>query len=258
MFKKLLASLGVGAAKIDLVLDSEVVTMGEAVTGKVYVQGGEVKQQIEELEVHFKLASSYKKGDHIRQVNETIATIPVIQEDFTVHPGEKREFDFYFECPELLPVSSVNTHYYFQSNLEINAGIDAKDRDIVSVEPSGLLKNFLGGFTRLGFVHYGEGYTGRKDGGVQIIQFHPTTWMRGKFDEIVFSYQPEHAVKSIRGFFELDKKTKGLIGMLADELDLDEKKGSYEFSAEELASEEVAAETLRDFIIENSTGLIGG
>lgn len=257
MFKKLLASLGVGAAKIDLVLDSDVVTMGEEVTGKVYVQGGEVKQHIEELEVHFKLSSSFKKGDHIRHVNETIATIPVIQEGFEVHPGEKKEFDFHFDCPELLPVSSVNTRYYFQSNLEINAGIDAKDRDVVEVQPSGLLKNFLGGFTKLGFVHYGEGYTGRKDGGVQIIQFHPTTWMRGKFDEIVFSYQPGH-VKSIKGFFELDKKTKGLIGMLADELDLDEKKGSYEFSAEELASEEAAAETIRNFIIKNSAGLIGG
>jgi sporulation-control protein len=258
LFKKILASLGVGAAKIDLVLDSDVVTMGEEVTGKVYVEGGEVEQLIEELEVHFNLASSFKKDDEIKYVNETIATIPVMQEEFVVRPGEKREFDFYFKCPELLPVSSVNTRYYFQSNLEIISGIDAKDRDVVDVKPSGLLKNFLGGFAKLGFVHYGEGYTGQRNGGVQIIQFHATDWMRGKFDEIVFQYKPKQAVNSVRGFFELDKKTKGLIGMLADELDLDEKKGAFEFRAEELSSEEAAAETIRNFIIKNSSGLITG
>ncbi len=258
MIKNFLASLGVGAAKIDLVLDSSTLTMGEPVSGKIYLQGGEAEQLIEELKVHFCLASSYKKGDHAYNVNETIATIPIDNEKFVIHPGQKKEYDFYFKCPDGLPVSSLNTRYFFKTDLEIRSGIDAQDRDFLSVEPSGLLRNFLSGFAKLGFAHYGEGYTGRKDGAYQIIQFHPTAWMRGKYDEIVFSYKTTETDTSIRGYFELDKKTSGLVGMLADELDLDERKGKFYFSAQELATEEKAAETIQNFIIENSRGLLGG
>ncbi|MGA8941917.1 MAG: sporulation protein, partial [Thermoactinomyces sp.] len=176
MIKNFLASLGVGAAKIDLVLDTSTLTMGEPVSGKIHLQGGEAEQQIEGLNVHFCLASSYKKGDQVRHVNETIATIPIDNEKFIIYPGEKKEYDFYFKCPEGLPISSINTRYFFKTDLEIRSGIDAQDRDFISVEPSGLLKNFLEGFSRLGFVHYGEDYTGRKDGAYQKIQFHPTAW----------------------------------------------------------------------------------
>ncbi|SEM92644.1 sporulation protein [Lihuaxuella thermophila] len=257
MFKSLLASLGVGAAKIDLILDRDVVVMGEEVTGKIVLKGGEVEQLIEGLSVEFRLASSYKKGDHHVHVNEKIATIPILTETYTVPPHQVTEYPFSFICPNYLPVSSVNTRYYFQTNLEISNALDAKDRDFVEVHPSGLQKNFLDGFKALGFVHRGEGYTGSRDQGIQIIQFHPTTWLKGEYDEIVFMYQPHATQHGVSGFFELDKRTSGLLGMIADELDLDEKKGRFHFNAAELASVDQAAETIRRFIITNSQGLIG-
>ncbi|MBA4602180.1 sporulation protein [Thermoactinomyces mirandus] len=258
MLRNFLASLGFGAAKIDLVLESSTLTMGEPVSGKIFLEGGEAEQLIEKLNVHFCLASSYKKGDRIQNVNETIVTIPIDHEEFVIDPGEKKEYDFYFKCPVGLPVSSINTRYFFKTDLEISSGIDAEDRDFISVEPSGLLKNFLDGFAKLGLVHYGEEYTGRRDGSFQTIQFHPTAWLRGKYDEIVFTYKTTETENSIRGYFELDKKTSGLIGRIADELDLDERKGKFYFSAQELATVEKAAETLQNFIMKNSAGLIGG
>ena len=115
----------------------------------------------------------------------------------------------------------------------------------------------MDGFARLGFAHRAEGYTGKQRDDCQIIQFQPTTWLRGKFDEIVFSYHPGQSQHQISGFFELDKRTRGVLGMLADEMDLDEKKGYYQFSAHQLATPEIAAETIRQFIIENSKGLYG-
>lgn len=113
------------------------------------------------------------------------------------------------------------------------------------------------GFQLLGFVHRAEGYTGRSRDDQQIIEFQPTTWLRGKYDEIVFSYYPGQSQTHISGFYELDKRTSGFIGMIADELDLDERKGYYQFSADQLRTKEVAAETIRRFIIEHSKGLYG-
>lgn len=257
LFKSFLASLGVGAAKIDLILNNDYVTMNEQTEGKIVLTAGDVDQKIEGLFVDFKLNSRFSKEDQTVFVNENVARIPVTKEEFVINPGQVLEFPFSFRCPSGLPVSSVNTRYFFQTNLEIKSGIDSKDRDFVHVMPSGLVKHFMEGFERLGFVHRAEGYTGKRRGDRQMIQFHPTSWLRGEYDEIEFSYSPGSSQYQISGFFELDKRTSGVMGMLADKMDLDEKKGRYTFSAAQLATTDQAEETIRRFIIENSRNLYG-
>lgn len=257
MFKALFASLGVGGAKIDLILEKHTITMGEEVKGKIVLKGGESDQEIEGLSVDFCLASSYEQDDLYRNVDETIATVHITSDPFTIYPDQVKEFPFSFTCPMYLPVSSVNTRYFFQTNLEIKYAVDAKDRDFVDVLPSGLQKNFLEAFRALGMVHQDEGYTGKHNNGYQIIEFRATDWMKGKLKDIDFVYQPATTQHSVNGFFELEKKASGLIGMLVDELDLNEKKGFFHFSSADLATAEKATETIRQFIIQNTEGLIG-
>jgi sporulation-control protein len=255
MFKSLLASLGLGAAKIDLILDRSFVVTGKEVTGKIVIAGGDVKQILEGLYVDFILDSRYTVGESTRHVSEVVQRISIFKDDYTIQPQQNYEVPFSFQCPQGLPVSSVCTRYYFQTNLEIKQGIDSHDRDYIDVRPTGLLRNFLAGFSRLGFVHHAEGYTG--EGGKQIIQFRPTTWLHGEYDEILFDYRPGETEQGIGGFYELDKKTRGIMGVLADSLDLDESQGQYYFSREQLATEEKAEETIRQFIIEKSQNLAG-
>lgn len=256
MLKKFLASIGFGAAKVNLQLDQDVMTMGQPITGTILVVGGETEQVTEGLKVSLHLSSRYTRGDHQHHVHEKVVTIPITNEKLILGPGARYEYPFHFVCPESLPVSSVCTRYYFQTDLDIDQAVDAKDHDHIEVLPSGMLKNFLDGFYALGFQHYAEGYTGRRDA-TQIIQFRPTTWLRGQYDEIVFSYATELTGTQITGWFELDKKTRGLMGALADELDLDEKKGRYTFYSSDLASVERATETIQEFIIKHSEGLYG-
>ncbi|MBN2910369.1 sporulation protein [Polycladomyces sp. WAk] len=45
MFKTLLASLGVGAAKIDLIFDDATVTMVQSGNGKLVLTDGDMKQK---------------------------------------------------------------------------------------------------------------------------------------------------------------------------------------------------------------------
>ncbi|MBD1372534.1 sporulation protein [Hazenella sp. IB182357] len=258
MFKSLLASLGVGSAKIDLVLSHNRIQMGEQVTGKIVLTGGEVEQSIDELSVTFSLASSYRTDDLDIPVHEKIAHIPIFSKPFQIDAGEVKEFPFSFVCPNLIPVSSLNTRYYFKTDLEINKGIDAEDRDFVDIIPAdGLLKNFLDGFKQLGFVHHIEGYNGERLGGWQMIHFRPTSWLSGEFDEIFFMYQPKHTLNGVSGRFELDKKTSGIFGKIADELDLDEKKGRFYFDQADLATVDQAASTIRSFIEKHAEGLYG-
>lgn len=191
MFKTLLASLGVGAAKVDLVLDQNQITMGEKVTGQVRLTGGEVKQTIQGLSVDFRLWSVIGEGF---QVKEKVCTISATDETFELQPGEERTYPFSFICPEYLPYSytpkrdvwgnpvnhrGTNTKFYFETNLDIHRGKDAEDRDYIDVFPKGLVKNFLEGCWMLGFHLRGESYFGQK-AGIQGFFFVPHGWMRGK------------------------------------------------------------------------------
>jgi sporulation-control protein len=254
--KKFLASLGFGAAKVDLQLEQNYVTMGEQVNGKVVVNAGDVEQKSDGLTISFQLSSHYKRGDYTQFVQETVATIPITTNSFTLQPGERLEFPFSFVCPTGLPISSVTTHYYFATDLHLKQAIDAHDKDYIEVLPRGILLNFIEAFRELGFRHRAESYTGNKHG-EQIIEFLPTQWLYGKFDEIVFSYYTKTAEQRIAGRFELDKRTHGLLGALADELDLDEKKGMYSFDRYQLSSVDQAIKTIQNFITNHSKNLYG-
>lgn len=243
MFKKFLSSIGIGAAKVDLVLNQDSATMGDSIQGKVVVTAGQVEQQIGKIDVQLRIHSSYTYDDQQRKVDQLIREVK-ITDGFTLKPGETKEYPFSCVIPEFIPVSSITTRYYFLTNLDIQAALDHQDRDAVHIYPSGLMKNFLQAFQNLGFQPKGEGYTGD----YQMIDFRPTRWLAGKLDELVFQYQPARTQNSISGFFEIDKKNHGLGGWLADEMDLDEKKGRFHFNRDELATVDRAEQTIRAFI----------
>lgn len=45
MFKRMLASAGIGAAKVDLMLHQDFVNAGDTISGTVRIQGGRVDQR---------------------------------------------------------------------------------------------------------------------------------------------------------------------------------------------------------------------
>ncbi|MBA4493768.1 sporulation protein [Paenactinomyces guangxiensis] len=219
MIKNFFASMGLGAAKVDLLLDQPAITMGEKVTGTIVLKGGSAEQRVEGLSVDFYLGSHYTVAGNRVGVKEKIKTIPITSETFTIEPGQVREYPFVFTCPKYLPVSSVSTRYYFETHLELKYGADAEDVDYVDVLPVGLLKNFLDALRELGLVHQKEEYTGGIDK-EQRIKFHATGWLKGEYDEIWFAYQPALITDDfLEVEYELDRRTS-----LAAQPDLAERK----------------------------------
>ncbi len=252
MLKKLLSSIGIGSAHVDLVLDREDLNdlvkdnsyrMGDTAKGIIYVEGGSVEQEIKQIKVELVVTSRYEQNDSTRFVKDTVA-YEFITDTFTIKPGEKREFPFELTIPNGLPVSSLTTKYHFLTNLGIDAALDPTDKDVIEVLPSGILQNFFDAFQELGFYPKGEAYTGR----YQIVDFRPTKMLKGQLDELVFQYIPSNTHKEVGGFFELDKKNRGVMGALLDELDLDETKGRFAFSRYELENKEIAVQTIKRFI----------
>lgn len=249
MFKTILASFGIGAAKVDLVLDKSDIFMGKTVTGTVHVTGGDVPQLIEHIDVDFVLqyfteSSSFEKVIH---------TIRVEEHSYTLLAGEKREYPIAFVCPTRIPTGFKNTktNYFFKTNLGIKNAIDSKDHDSINVLPSGIYQNFLLAFYDLGFRIKKEGYNGH----IQEFQFQPTSWLVGKFDELKFNVNISRMEQSIDGNFEIDIANQHT-GFLADILDLDELKGSFHFTPAELDTMKKAKETIQNFILVNTNKIL--
>lgn len=252
MFKKFLSKIGIGGASVDLVLHKNSARMGDTITGELLVHGGDVDQQINGITVELRVKSRYVQNDTTLSVDNCVATVRAAA-PFTLGVKETKKFPFECQIPEFIAMSSITTQYYFKTNLDIEAALDSKDRDFLTILPSGLMRNFVEGLGLLGCKIRGEAFTGN----VQILDLRTTRWMAGKLDELVFQFEPAVSKQVITGHFEIDKKTYGAYGKMMDKLDLDEVKGYYSFNADHLATPEKAANTIRSFVENHYSRLLG-
>jgi sporulation-control protein len=246
VFQTFLASVGVGAARVDLVLDHAWVTMGKNVTGKVVVTGGKTAQMIEGLTVHFKMESYHAKA--LSRIEEEIATVFVSDEAFEICPGEEREFPFAFACPRALPASSINTKYFFTTDLEIKHGKDSHDRDYIEVRPDGFHQNFLEAVRSFGLKTGWEGLIKQENEWYQLIQLHPTAQFSGKFDELILYFRVDEEGGAIEGVLETDLSTSGQSDVLVDMLNLDETTRRFRLTKENLETPEQAKAAVGELV----------
>ncbi|MDQ0416462.1 sporulation-control protein [Croceifilum oryzae] len=205
MFETVLASIGLGTAKIDLRLDHPTVRAGEEVTGHFVVTGGKAEQDIEGLSVYFMMESCHATS--LSNIHKKIASIGISKEEYELEPGETKEVPFSFHCPEDLPPSSINTKYFFLSNLEIKHAIDAHDRDYLQVKPAKHLENFYQAIEQLGFHQTWEGSLPLDNESFgQLLQYRPTSYFYRKFEQVGFYFENQKEQKELTGIFDITLK----------------------------------------------------
>lgn len=200
MFKKFMAKMGVGSAKIDLVLHKSEYTLGDVIEGELIMQGGAVEQYINKVDVAFMLALRTKKNEH----RQAVATIPFSCR-FNLGAGERKVLPFTYQLPKDLLISSHTVAYYFTTNLDIAAGVDSQDNDYIRVNPPARFTNIITAFEQLGMR---EKHDSRAfDGYAQEFEFFPTAFLRGQVNEVEFIAAIED--EQIRLLLELDLPSFG-------------------------------------------------
>lgn len=131
MFKKLMASFGVGAAKVNLVLDKEGYRIGEVVRGKVIVMGGNVAQDINTLDVDV-LMRVIIKGKEVKRV---LDTVPVAR-NFRLEAREVKEIPFEHLLPINYPIAKSSLSYFLITKMDIAQAMDTDDNDPLVVLPN--------------------------------------------------------------------------------------------------------------------------
>jgi sporulation-control protein len=147
---KVLASIGIGAAKVDTILSRERLVPGENAEGVVRIQGGHTQQEVGSI--YFSLYTSYQlklDGKRLPQTAELVRyrlTKPVM-----ARPGGLKEIPFSFPIPYDTPVTIGNTKVWVKTGLEIDHALDPIDRDYITIAPSDVMAAVLRALGELGF-----------------------------------------------------------------------------------------------------------
>jgi len=241
MFKRMLANVGIGAARVDLMLREETVRAGDTISGVVRIQGGRVDQQVEDVYAYVK-TRYLKDVNHTKiYVDATIAAIPLAGK-FTVEAEREYELPVAFRLPPYTPVTMGGTQVWIRTGVEINEAIDPKDEDYLQVTPHPCAAVVLDAAERLGFrlrdasCVYAP-YYGLAKGlpFVQEFEYLPSTELRDRLDELQIVCYPDD--DGIGVLLQIDRQARGLAGLFAEATDADEEHyARLRFKREQLAA----------------------
>lgn len=240
MFKKLLASFGVGSAKVDTHLERASFFPGEEVRGVTHVVGGDLAQQIDDIYIN--LVTRYLKevNDSTHRVNHTLTTTKIASA-FSIQPKETRSFPFSLWLPYDTPLTmSHHSPVYLQTGLDIKNAIDPTDKDYIEVKPLPLMQAIFNGMQFLGFYFkHAECEYSRKLARnypfVQEFEFKANygSTYHGRVDEveIIFWVNTPDQMDVI---LEIDRRARGLKGLFTEAFDMDERKVHIQTTSQDI------------------------
>jgi len=226
-FNKMFASIGIGAAKVDTKLATDTFKAGDLVEGAVEIKGGNVEQKIDEI--YLTVFSTYiKEADDQKYTKQAEIKKVKINEPFVIGANESKVIPFEFRLPYDTPVTLGASRVWIHTGLDIKGAIDPQDKDYIEVKPNALMEKVISSLHQLGFKlrqveNEAAPYRFRKRlPFVQEFEFYPISGkFNGKLDELEVIFLPSDD-NELELIIEIDRKARGLAGLFAEAMDLDE------------------------------------
>ncbi|XZG70691.1 sporulation protein [Chitinibacteraceae bacterium HSL-7] len=166
MFKKLLAAVGVGGATVDTVLQNASLFPGETLHGEVRIQGGQVAQEIEYVDLVLMTEAEHESGEHESRVALPLGRFRAAGRT-RVEAGQRLVLPFALALPMETPVNhagmlatpgsnwppQVRAAVWVHTDLAIASAVDASDRDFIEVKPLPQMQRLITAMAQLGFAH---------------------------------------------------------------------------------------------------------
>lgn len=236
MFKKLLASVGIGSAQVDTRLEQESLVPGEMLRGEVHLTGGDVAQEIDEIYMY--VITHYERETNNGKAKEECTLIKHrLTEPVVLSPKEHKVLQFSFQLPYDTPLTMGRQPVYLRTGLDIKNAMDPGDSDFIEVRPHPLMAKVLDAVQLIGFQLYKvdceyNRHLGRTYPFVQEFEFRPTGVLRSRLEELeVIFYLREDSVEVL---LELDKRARGFLSAFEEAFNLDERYVRFRLHAEEL------------------------
>jgi sporulation-control protein len=236
MFNRLLASIGIGSAKLDTLLEKSQYVPGEEVRGVVNIRGGSVAQNIDTIQLSVMTEYIRESNDHKVRAHGEIGRFHV-SAPFALQAGETKEVPFSFRLPYQTPLTIGRAPVWVKTELDVRGGVDPGDNDRIDVLPTSGINTVLHALDLLGFrlLNAECEYSPRHGGGMPFVQefeFVPTSQFRGQLDELeVMFFSSDRELELL---LQVDRRARGLGGLFAEALDMDETFVRCRFTEEQL------------------------
>lgn len=226
-FNKVLASVGIGSAKVDTKLVQDTVTPGGEIRGAVEIRGGNVEQRIDAIYLALNTTYLKESDDKKYSVAGQIERFQ-IAESFNLQANERKEIPFSFFIPLDTPLSIGKSKVWVSTGLDIKNAVDPTDKDYLRVVPNELMESVFQAINNLGFrlreadcEYASSRFRGRLPF-IQEFEFVPTSGpFRGRLDELEITFFPTSS-SDIEIFMQVDRKARGLGSLLSEALNMDE------------------------------------
>ena len=227
MIQKVLASIGIGNAKVDTKLQSSKFTAGDVVSGVTEIVGGNVDQQIDTI--YLTLYTTFIKDSNDKKYyDKAVIARFTISEPFTISAGEKRAIPFSFNLPYTTPITRGKTKVWVQTELDIKRGIDPTDKDYIEVLPAPIAAKVMNSIRALGFrlksadceraphkIQSPQSFIQEFEFSVANAQY------RRYLEELELTFINQSA-QHVELLLQIDRRARGLGGLFAEALDMDE------------------------------------
>lgn len=212
--KRVLSSIGIGAATVDTVLPAGELRPGETVEVDVELHGGDSTQEIGGI--HFVLTTRVESDGG---VDEHLVTETEVDRTVTLAPGEERTIPIDVDVPLWTPITTGGVSVWLGTRLDIDWARDPTDEDRVEVVPDEHVSALLDAFDHLGFALLGSDVVevSHVDDRpiAQTFRFVPTgASYDAELDAVEVTVMPRR--EDLRVFVEYD-----LVDQIADDRDLD-------------------------------------
>jgi sporulation-control protein len=220
MFKKLLASVGIGNAAVDTILLTETLLPGNPFNCEIQIQGGNVEQTISGIDLYLMTQIKVETEEGKHHENLCLAQWR-IQDTFTLAAQEKRIFPFHGTLPFETPITKLSltnhdTNVWLSTELNIDMGLDSSDKDLLLIHPTAIMQQVIKSVESHGFVlkkadvekgFLNGGHFQSISGGYQELEFSPAGWGFSRTQEIELSFVSDNHCTHL--LVELDRRFVG-------------------------------------------------
>ncbi|WP_017626353.1 sporulation protein [Nocardiopsis chromatogenes] len=216
VFKRLLASVGIGGPTIDTVLARPDVRPGEQVQGHIDLVGGETESHINGIHLELRTRAEVETEDGERKATVDTGAVGV-SGPFVLAPGEQRRIPFAYPLSMQAPLTAAwgsplpGSELGLRTHVDIGGAIDATDLDPLLVHPLPAQQAVLDAVHTLGFTLVrSDVERGRIKGGrqelpfYQEIEFRPRGAYAGKMKELEISFLAD--AEGVHVVIEADKR----------------------------------------------------
>ncbi|OMP67009.1 sporulation protein [Domibacillus epiphyticus] len=126
ILRKYLSLLGIGSARVDLILPKETYKPGEQIKGHFLIEGGTIEQRIKRIECDLVLIDETAGTEKVVDSTTILTSKMILSEEMNHIP-------FTFRLPKSVPAFMKEKSYRFNTKLTFEKGIESKDQDIIQI-----------------------------------------------------------------------------------------------------------------------------